>query len=228
MGSDHDLSTGMKIVKYLLFIFNFIFWAGGVTVLGVGIWLKIEYDSFLEIADTEWANAANILIAAGCLITLLGFLGCIGACCESRIALLIFAVLLCLTFIVEIVAGILAAVYRDKVEDTLTESLEKTIKEYNTSDPVRKAWDTIQEKFSCCGVNGTSDWNMYGMSIPDSCCKTMSGSTCTVYYAIGCKPEFQKFIEDNLIAVAGIGIALALIQIMGIIFACCLASALKS
>eukprot|EP00118_Oscarella_pearsei_P024925 m.307130 g.307130 ORF g.307130 m.307130 type:complete len:232 (+) comp41940_c0_seq1:2373-3068(+) len=231
MGSDHDLSGGMKIVKYLLFIFNFIFWAGGVAVLGLGIWLKIEYEDFLEIADQDWANAANIMIAAGCLITLLGFLGCIGACCESRVALLIFAVLLFITFLVEIVAGILAAVYRNEVEESLTKSLTDSINnDYNSSEPTRTAWDNLQKQFSCCGVNGSADWLDANLPIPDSCCET-TNTTCNAanpaLYKTGCYTDLKSFLEDNLAAVAGVGIALAVIQLLGIIFACCLANALK-
>ncbi|MED6274345.1 cd81 antigen [Characodon lateralis] len=33
---------GMKCVKYLLFVFNFIFWLMGSFVLAVGLWLRFD------------------------------------------------------------------------------------------------------------------------------------------------------------------------------------------
>ncbi|KAK9953917.1 hypothetical protein ABG768_016034, partial [Culter alburnus] len=33
---------GMKCVKYLLFVFNFIFWLMGSLVLAVGLWLRLD------------------------------------------------------------------------------------------------------------------------------------------------------------------------------------------
>lgn len=228
---DSDLSGGMKCVRWLLLIFNLIFFAGGVAILGVGAYLKVKFGDFVDILDEDWANAPNLLIAAGSLIAVLAFLGCFGAWCESRCLLYIFACLLFVTFILELAAGALAVVYRDDVEDNLQKVLNDTIMEYKTSKPVRKSWDNVQEELECCGVDNSSSW-MYlylNTSVPTSCCSDMAADCNTMsdtLYEQGCYTKLVDWFDDNYVIVGAVAIVLACIQLLGIVFGCCLARAL--
>ena len=54
-------------------------------MLGVGIWSRVEakdYDSFL--GSGGLTSAANIMIAAGVFVMIVGFFGCCGALKESK------------------------------------------------------------------------------------------------------------------------------------------------
>uniref|UniRef100_A0A8B9H5A5 Tetraspanin 2b n=1 Tax=Astyanax mexicanus TaxID=7994 RepID=A0A8B9H5A5_ASTMX len=79
---------GMKCVKYLLFIFNFIFWMMGSLVLAVGLWLRLEQDTVALLgsdgAPENFFIGVYILIVAGGLVMLVGFFGCCGAVRESQ------------------------------------------------------------------------------------------------------------------------------------------------
>lgn len=220
-----DLSGGMLCVKYMLLIFNLIFWAGGVAILGVGIYLKVKFGDFADILDKDWANAPNLLIAVGCIITVLAFLGCFGAWCESRMALYLFAILLFVTFVLEIVAGILGVVYRDDVESKLETVLNSTLVDYATSEPVRKSWDAVQNEFDCCGVTNYTDYALHGVTtLPDSCCP--GSCTSTSPFMTGCYTKLVDWFDENYVVVGAIAIVLALLQILGIVFGCCLAKAI--
>ena len=71
-------------------------------MLGVGIWSRVEakdYDSFL--GSGGLTSAANIMIAAGVFVMIVGFFGCCGALKENKWLLTtvsIFGILLTLSF----------------------------------------------------------------------------------------------------------------------------------
>ncbi|CAB1353353.1 unnamed protein product [Coregonus sp. 'balchen'] len=79
---------GMKCVKYILFVFNFIFWLCGSLVLAVGLWLRFDPETVQlltgEEAPETFFIAVYILIGAGGGMTLVGFFGCCGAVKESQ------------------------------------------------------------------------------------------------------------------------------------------------
>ncbi|XP_036845008.1 CD9 antigen isoform X3 [Oncorhynchus mykiss] len=79
---------GMKCVKYLLFIFNFIFWLMGSLVLAVGLWLRFDPETVALLngdgAPDTFFYGVYILIIAGSLVMLVGFFGCCGAIRESQ------------------------------------------------------------------------------------------------------------------------------------------------
>uniref|UniRef100_A0A672TBT8 CD81 protein-like n=1 Tax=Sinocyclocheilus grahami TaxID=75366 RepID=A0A672TBT8_SINGR len=78
---------GMKCVKYLLFVFNFIFWLMGSLVLAVGLWLRLDPNTVSLLGEggpDTFFIGVYILIAAGGLVMLVGFFGCCGAVRESQ------------------------------------------------------------------------------------------------------------------------------------------------
>lgn len=81
-----------------------------------------------------------------------------------------FAILLGIIFVIELAIGIAACVFRSDLEIVLKESLEKTIARSSMDDIM--AWDNVQRKLQCCGVNGPSDWIDYSKNktLRSSCC----------------------------------------------------------
>ncbi|TNN76449.1 Tetraspanin-2 [Liparis tanakae] len=79
---------GMKCVKYLLFVFNFIFWLSGLLVLAVGLWLRFDPETVqlltADDAPGTFFIAVYILLGAGGLMMVVGFFGCFGAVRESQ------------------------------------------------------------------------------------------------------------------------------------------------
>ena len=59
--------------------------ATGAIILAIGIWTKAEpgsYDAFL--GNKGYKTSANVMLAAGAVVMVVGFLGCCGAVRESK------------------------------------------------------------------------------------------------------------------------------------------------
>lgn len=233
------MEGGMKVVKFLVFCSNFIFWLCGIGLIVVGVLVQLAMNNTLHIKDVT-ASAAPILITAvGVIVFLVAFFGCCGAWRENNCMMTMFAILLCVIIIMEITAVILGYVYRGKVETMVQDSLADMIENYNSSTPEFRTYvDKLQMKMKCCGINSTADWGSFttdGDSVPDSCCVRISQGcgmgtmhNATVVYQTGCKVAFIKLIQDNLLWVIVAAIIIAVLQVMGVCFACMLIKEIRS
>ena len=62
-----------------------LFQVGGAAVLGVGVWTVLEKSDYLSLlASSTFAVSAYILILAGGLVVVTGFLGCCAVIREQR------------------------------------------------------------------------------------------------------------------------------------------------
>ncbi len=70
-------------------VFVFALQLGGCGILGVGVWLSVTQGNFATLSSSlPSLSAANLLIAVGTIIMVIGCLGCVGAVKESRPLLL--------------------------------------------------------------------------------------------------------------------------------------------
>ncbi|KAM9705422.1 tetraspanin-8-like [Menidia menidia] len=204
-----------KCVKYLLFLFNLLFWISGCIILGVSIYLKVSNEG--NELTNEALPGIDLMIAIGAIIMLLGFLGCCGAIRENRCLLLIFFISLLIIFILLLAAGILGAVEEQKVKDWMKERLEKFTPLSKQPQNVKDDLEKLQVQLKCCGlVNGKSDWD----KIPDSCrCNATETVTCqSTYNETPCIKQIITLMEDNLEVVLGIAFAIAILLIFGMVF----------
>ncbi|XP_076368642.1 CD63 antigen-like [Tachypleus tridentatus] len=223
---------GMSVVKYLLFAFNFIFVVTGAALIAVGAWVQAKAAEYVDFLGDKYASAPILLIVVGVIIFILSFMGCCGAIKENYCMVMTFAVLLFIIFILELAAGILAYVYKSEVETVIRHNMKNAMKNYNTSDHdiVTRTWDDMQSNLKCCGANNASEWKEYlGDKLPYSCCpgKDIQKECKKDHYKKGCIDALANFLEDKILVVGGVGIGIAFVQIIGIIFSCCLARAIK-
>lgn len=222
-----------KVIKVLLFVFNFIFFLGGIGLLGVGIYVQLKIGDYVALSSVKYVTGSIIIIAVGAVIAVITFFGCCGAIKESRCLLGTFFALMLLVFGLEVAGTSLGYVYRDQVKDELLKDLNQTLYQYGSEDKegVTKAYDLLQEKEKCCGVNGYRDWRNTPFTdgnhskVPDSCCKEVKpkcGDTSVVtgnIYTEGCYKKTLNLLRDNLTIIFGIGVAVAVIQLLSMIFA---------
>lgn len=232
------MEGGMKLVKFLVFCFNFIFWLCGIGLIVVGVLVQITLHNSFHIKDASASGAPILIIAVGVIIFLVAFFGCCGAWQENYCMVTAFAILLSLVIILEIAAVILGHLYRGKVVKVVQDSLADMIDNYNTSKPeFRAAVDKLQMKLKCCGINSTADWRGFspnGDSVPDSCCRTVKKgcgdgamTNATIVYQTGCQVAFVKLLNDNLTWIIVTAIIIAILQILGVCFACMLMKAIR-
>ncbi|XP_050050028.1 leukocyte surface antigen CD53-like [Dermacentor andersoni] len=225
---------GMSCVKNLLFIFNFFFAISGIVIIVCGGYSLHLFKKTGPVIGEDYVSAPIILIVVGSIVFLVAFLGCCGAMQESYCMLMLFSVFLFLILVAEIAAGALGFVYKDKVEHIARERFDQTLQDYDREGegrlkPIREAWDFIQHELKCCGVNGPNDWSRTKThSPPGSCCT--DGEDCTkqkTYYEKGCYDKVKEDLSQYAVYVGVAGIGIGLIEIIGIIFACCLANQVK-
>ncbi|XP_072034871.1 tetraspanin-9-like isoform X2 [Amphiura filiformis] len=226
-----------KIIKYLLFVFNLLFFISGCGILALGITLNVNNGGFATLLPSvPFLNAANLCIAVGVIVMVVGFVGCCGAIKENGCMLLIFFFLLLLIFVLEIVAGILGFVYESQVSDYVESDLITGLQKYDTEKGLQSAWDRLQSDLQCCGVDGAADWAMNSSfpatQFPDSCCREYAidcGKTVgyTGAWKDGCAEILLTYLEDNIYYVGAVCIAIGIFELFGMIFACVLHRSIK-
>lgn len=245
------MGCAAKIVKYLFIAFNLIFWILGIVVFAIGIYSRVENDSWKSLLDTDTLfAAANLLIAAGVIVAIIGFFGCCGAYKQSQWMLGVYCALVILIFILEIAAGAYAYTNKEKVEKELTDKIKETVKTNyggagNTGDAFTKAIDWFQQNVECCGVKSSSDWatskwrtdqnNSTVAKVPDSCCATQTAGcgaaiasyNDTAIYTMGCVDKGKDFAKKNLYLVGGVGVGIAVVELLAIVFGVCLICSFK-
>lgn len=222
-----------KIIKVLLFVFNFIFFLGGIGLLGVGIYVQLKIGDYVALSSVKYVTGSIIIIAVGAIIAVIAFFGCCGSIKESRCLLGTFFALMLLVFGLEVAGTSLGFVYRDQVKDELKKDLNQTLYQYGSDDKkgVTEAYDLLQEKEKCCGVYGYKDWQKTPFTrgnhsiVPDSCCKEVKqgcGDISAVTENInigGCYDKTLDLLRGNLLIIFGLGVAVAVIQLLSMIFA---------
>ncbi|KAM9409492.1 CD151 antigen-like isoform 2-T2 [Pholidichthys leucotaenia] len=216
-------TCGTICLKYLLFTFNFLFWLAGGVVMAVGVWTLVEKSDYISLLSSKtYAASAYILVLAGAIVMVTGVLGCCATFKEQRRLLRV-------------------------VNEELKLNLKKTITEkYQQSsyEHITRAVDKLQQEFKCCGSINSSDWSesvwirsgdSKGRAVPDSCCKTpsefcgMRDHPSNIYKVEGgCITKLEKFILEHLKIIGAVGIGVACVQIIGMVFTCCLYRSLKA
>lgn len=233
---------GAKTAKFILAAVNTIFVLLG---LGIGIaglvfkfgWFKEDIVNTLQKTDINGTDtysllnsAALIFIVVGFFIFGIGIFGCLGACCEWRPLLVVYALVVAILLIIQIVGVALFAKYRGDIETEFQSALNTTFYQYYTNDTdVQKGFQQLFKEFECCGVNGYMDFTSQGVDVPSQCCGLDSGS-CTSssnnLFKVGCG---QKFIDDlgkyNTTFIA-IGVCILIFQLLCVLFSFCLCCAI--
>jgi CD63 antigen len=234
------LTGGAKCIKYLLFVFNLLFLLCGLALIVVGAIVQVQTkDTF----NGSASSAGIFLIVVGSLIFIVCFFGCAGAINNNYCMVVTFGVLLLLILLAEVAAIITGFVLKDKVNDAIMEEMIKNQREYD-NDPetiATRTWNQTQIDLECCGTTDYMSWNVsekmrQTQSVPDSCCKSfsvgcgygkLSPGHKDVFYEKGCHETLMEFLHKYLIAVGIVAAVVAVIQLIGIIFAFCLANQLR-
>ncbi|KAB5584092.1 hypothetical protein PHYPO_G00103440 [Pangasianodon hypophthalmus] len=202
---------GTKCIKYLLFIFNFIFWLSGSLVVAVGLWLRFDPSILSLLKDNEAPQtiffAVYILIGVGGIMMLVGFFGCCGAVRESQCLLGLFFSCLLIIFGAEVAAGIFGFLSKDQII--------KQVKDFYTTSAAGNGNSTVTSMYhatlECCGVERKSNTSL----CPDNNSKD-------------CIKAIEDFFSEKLFIIGYAGIGIAGIMIIGMIFSMVLCCGIRS
>jgi len=193
----------LSCLKWIVFVFNFIFWLAGVGVLSLAIWFLTRT---AEVGGESHAFMTNlvsdmtgvyILLGTGGFMTVVGFLGCCGALRESQCLLASFFTVLLILFVGEIVAAVWLyqnpAEFRKLVEEKLLDGIRS---KYDNDQVIRESFDLLQQKYKCCGVDGYQSWSKseknaknvasgINYEVPKSCCSDPASNLCETTRNLG-------------------------------------------
>ncbi|RVE56719.1 hypothetical protein OJAV_G00224260 [Oryzias javanicus] len=255
--SDADFTFVSPAVKYLLFLFNFIFWIISFVMVAIGLYARL-----IKQAETALAclavDPAVMLMVVGIFTFIVTFCGCVGSLRENLCLLQTFCISLTVIFILQLTAGILGFIFSDKGRGKVTEIINKSIVHYRDDIDLQNLIDFGQKEFRCCGGEAFTDWshNIYfncsnqnpsreRCSVPFSCCimtndtqifNTMCGQGMQELpyiragehiYTDGCIDKLVNWIHNNLFIIGGIALGLAIPQLVGMLLSQILINQIK-
>ncbi|RZC35331.1 uncharacterized protein BDFB_000932 [Asbolus verrucosus] len=228
------VSGGMTCVKYLLFCFNLLFAVSGIAILTIGAIIYVAYGHYSNFVYDSFQSAPLVLIIVGIIIFVVAFFGCCGAVKENHCMVITFSILLLVIFTMEIGTGIAGYIRRNEVEGMLENKLNSTMFDYYTNEDIKNTWDIVQHEVECCGMTGPQDWYKvtHNDSLPHTCCpNTPDDGSCTMKsrnkYTDSCFGELKELFTKYASVIGGVGIGIAVSQLIGVIFACCLARSIR-
>ncbi|XP_077109215.1 tetraspanin-33-like isoform X3 [Ranitomeya variabilis] len=196
-----------QVVKYSLFISCYIFWVASGLLIAVGFYAKLCKET--GVVDSLTADPAILLIVVGMLMFIITFFGCMGALRDVHLLLKIFAGLLIVVLILQLVAAVLGFIFSGMVLDKASAVMLRAIIYYREDLDLQNFIDYIQKKFECCGVNSYKDWsrNIYfycrdanpsleRCGVPYSCCIKEKGQIVVICLAVVLIHQIN-FIEDR-------------------------------
>ncbi|KAK0143845.1 Tetraspanin-9 [Merluccius polli] len=231
-------------VKYLMFVFNLIFWLGGCGLFGVGVWLSFTQAEFSSLPlSFPSLSAANLLLVAGGVTMVTGFLGCLGALKEQRCLLMTFFVILLLLVLTEVTLVLVIHIFKDKLDTKAQDELKEGMKIYTKDEGLMKSWDNVQKMvrmdgppyqktqktpihwdilnatdFKCCGVTNKMDWyKVLNETLPSSCC-SVDTHQCVDGWSEGCYKKAREWLLDNIFSVLVFGVCIGIVQILALVF----------
>lgn len=220
------------LVKAIMFIFNFLFVLAGLALIGIGTLFFLKLETYDKVVVEQFKIAPTLMLIVGVIVFIIAFFGCCGVCRESYCMLVTYAVLLLTIFALQLAIGIYAYVQVNEdgdVRPLVERSLRSAFDEYEKNNEVREVFDVMQKEFRCCGVSGPQDYLAKAIAMPASCCSEgnlnciLNGS-----FTTGCASRISENVTSSIKTVAYVAIGVAAVEIIGSIFAMCLASTLKN
>lgn len=256
-GYGEDFTFVSPVVKYLLFIFNLIFWIISLVMVSIGVYARMMKHAEAALAYLS-VDPAVMLMIIGVLMFIITFCGCVGSLRENICLLQTFCISLTVIFLLQLVAGVLGFVFADKARSKVTKVIDEAIIHYRDDIDLQNLIDFGQREFGCCGGATYTDWskNMYfscekdnpsreNCGVPFSCCiiskdKTVINTMCghgkqklayaeagMFIHTNGCIDTLVNWIHSNLFLLGGVALGLAIPQLVGILLSQILINQIK-
>lgn len=245
MESVESRKTWAAVINVILMISSLILVGTGASLMG---FYRLQ---MLEVITYDFLIVPLVLTVGGCLTLLVSIFGLLAVAREDPCLLLVYSIFVAVDFLI-LLTGIISSVRLlfDIQVGFLNADVMPELSSYETDSWTRYKWDTIQREFTCCGgygyAQGYTDWKHTSMggarnSVPDSCCLFEAPGCGSDLFAVndlrviiskinvhGCLTVMQRRLETHvtviLIVFAAIGGVLAVIELLGIVLSCCLAS----
>lgn len=201
----------------------------------MGVGTQLVLSQTITQGTTPGSLLPVVIIAVGAFLFLVAFVGCCGTCKENYCLMVTFAIFLSLIVLVEVAAAIAGYVFRNKVMSEFNKDFRQQMENYSKNNNTASILDRMQEDFKCCGAANYTDWeNIPSMGkgrVPDSCCVNVTvgcGINFKEIHMEGCVEKIGGWLRKNVLVVAAAALGIAFVEVLGIVFACCLMKSIRS
>jgi len=222
----------MSMVKYGLFIFNLICAIAGIALIVVGALPLFRLADIQEVFPENNPEIVPIVVVVlGSVIFIISFFGCCGAIRESQCMVSTYAFLLLVLVICQIVVAVFAFLYTEEFSNKAQKGFtilwdDMTLRDDQLS---RQAIDGIQRGLHCCGNSGPADWTPALGQFPVSCCADgVTNCNANTSFQKGCGQLLNDMVNGSGMLIAWIAVVFAAFELVGVIFACCLANSIRN
>lgn len=141
----------------------------------------------------------------------------LGAVFKNRVFLYLYAMILSLLIITELVAFILILNFRVSIRDSYHDGFrEFFIETYsNNHTDLQYVIEDIEREFKCCGADNVTDYYKNNFTIPASCHQNEDFHK--PIFDQGCADAAVQWLWDQVPIIGGILCAIFLIEIFGVI-----------
>lgn len=239
-----NVQDRIYILRYFFLFFNGIFLILGIVLLGCGVWILFESNTFIATLRTTDEKilsvvfVAYVLIAIGFVTVLVCFMGCLGAYKEIRCLLILYMGCLFIILAAQVFVTFTLLANNGKIKTFMDKKVTDMIKEYGSpsgTDDDKKDWkllDVVQKSLKCCGKVNSTDWlsndytNISGL-YPCSCFNGTSSDDklfCSLsqdesVYGTACGALIEEWLSSNILSILGIDFGLAVVQVLQFVFA---------
>lgn len=226
------MGCGIDTIKILLFVFNFIFAVCGLGILIVGVLAHLRLSTLSDQMDIENLGIFSVTaIVIGSIIFVISFFGCCGAIRSNHCMIVTFASMLMFILLIQVAIAVCAFVFLKS--DNVESGYNEVFQQYPNNDDSKAVVNYVQEIFECCGVRSKDDYAPHGNftgDIPGTCCSKTATETCPVNGAFdkGCVGQLLEFLRLIRNLLGGVAIGNAAVELIGIIFALCLANSIRN
>ncbi|XP_051803901.1 tetraspanin-2a isoform X2 [Acanthochromis polyacanthus] len=157
--------------------------------------------------------AVYILLGAGGLMMIVGFFGCFGAVRESQCLLASFFACLLIIFGAEITAGVFGFLNKEQIAEEVQKFYSSSISD--TSNPNGTIIASIYHKtLNCCGSSTPEVTSVLCADVPED--------------TQDCLVAIRDFVNEKLHIIGYVGIGIAGVMIIGMIFSMVLCCAIRN
>ncbi|KAI5716095.1 hypothetical protein M8J76_000927 [Diaphorina citri] len=232
-----ESSKMMACVKSLLILFNVICLGTGIVLIYSGISVLGIYSDHAHFTQAQNLAPPTFLVMVGVLVATIAFMGIVGVLKESVCMILSFSFVLGIIFMFELSISLTGLVYQTEIRDILSHSMSRALQVYPRDPVAMQAVDTLQYQLSCCGVQSSADWQFIlqnssdVITYPNSCCGApvlrQGHYECARVWPNGCLDKLDNLMRSSGRAMLLTALAVAVIQLLGIIFACSLGKLIR-
>ncbi|NP_001037906.1 Novel Trtraspanin family protein loc733535 [Xenopus tropicalis] len=212
----------------LLFII-LLFWVTGVALICLGATVQLRLTDISVVLSETSSGAPLVLTVTGIIIFIMSGFGAISVLKENNMLIKTFIGIMVVIFIIEIIVGISAYSYREKLQSDISRRFQQILSKYGIDGQLTRSLDYAQQEFRCCGAQNFTDWmnvtvTLLPSSVPKSCCRKVTpkcGEKVMAHqdniFLEGCVIKMKTWISQHIDVIGAVGVGLGFVQLFGIL-----------